>query len=909
MPSRNALRALRQLALAGGAVGGICTFAAASYDMHRRIRIAEQIIENKRTIRTSAPNYDATAAARRLTRLAEAAEAAEFHRDSSTGKQSTVEGKQGEASRPPDEASRVTLTESSHPWRPQSHFNKPQHVVFTEPRLPRNIARVDEIARAYEAKQGEAMIAEGKKPLDELLARFMRQKEEIKAANLFLKHVVAKEGEEMTISFQRREIACDIFAMNCLKGNIFIARAMYERIEQVSRVDGNMWTAMIHLLARDGHIESAARVFNKYRWTFSLPTYMLEIVVRCLVETHRLSAAKGLVLTRMNHDKDGVIRGAYLDGIWKKTQNVDFLCNEFETFLRAMSRAGRTPTCKLSNPMLKAYVLSGRHEEAMTLLSRMSELGVKLDCRGMGLLALAKALEADWEGVLSVFRDMHNLGFKNQRSYVAAFDRVFLEYYPTHTGSQILDFLLAAITELEIRPDKILHEHIIMALVERGDEDAVSTFQGVAEERGWKALSEENLEEIIRERQLAMTDAPRSTWNMMQAAKKQTRFVATSRRIQGASVELYSGTPNSNDMALINQSARYEYPNTMNSLVSKAPIEIFVSLSKNMEVCIHAGRFGDATEKFWEAVDRGFVIKPVQMQLAVIATLLHKGNRGLEDVRHLINTQWTAWTNLPKLRTRPQNPIVMPLMFQKIMQLDPKYATDSLLIKTAIFEFFELCSSSARFRAKNHAAMTVCRRLIETQRSGLAVNILTTIYLSKWRKIYGFDQVPLKMFMRAFAYSNNPRGVWWCMVTTLCRKEPPAPFFIAEIKKLMPVMEESFDAASLRAVDHVYHALQQKLEGNPKWAKTHRTPEEKRKTRAQMVSPYSGLVTMSWPIEEIVRVFDEEMEFDRVLDRPRWGTEVLNYWWDEERVTAVGGKQPEHPMYPSKWVRSKQTSE
>ncbi|KAJ6002091.1 hypothetical protein N7522_007318 [Penicillium canescens] len=78
VPSRNALRVLRQLALAGSTVGGFCAVAAFTYDVHRRIRIAEKIIENKRTIHTTAPNYDATSAAKRLAVMVEAAEAGEF---------------------------------------------------------------------------------------------------------------------------------------------------------------------------------------------------------------------------------------------------------------------------------------------------------------------------------------------------------------------------------------------------------------------------------------------------------------------------------------------------------------------------------------------------------------------------------------------------------------------------------------------------------------------------------------------------------------------------------------------------------------------------------------------------------------------------------------------------------------
>lgn len=53
--------------------------AAITYDMHRRVRVAERIVENKRALQTSAPNYDATSAARRLARMMEAAEAGDFN--------------------------------------------------------------------------------------------------------------------------------------------------------------------------------------------------------------------------------------------------------------------------------------------------------------------------------------------------------------------------------------------------------------------------------------------------------------------------------------------------------------------------------------------------------------------------------------------------------------------------------------------------------------------------------------------------------------------------------------------------------------------------------------------------------------------------------------------------------------
>jgi hypothetical protein len=56
VPSRNALRALRRLAYGGstiiGAVGSVFTVAGVSYDTQRRVRLAERLIDTKRTIRS-----------------------------------------------------------------------------------------------------------------------------------------------------------------------------------------------------------------------------------------------------------------------------------------------------------------------------------------------------------------------------------------------------------------------------------------------------------------------------------------------------------------------------------------------------------------------------------------------------------------------------------------------------------------------------------------------------------------------------------------------------------------------------------------------------------------------------------------------------------------------------------------
>src|SRR5271155_5553548 len=77
VPSRPALRVLRKLALGGstiiGAVGGVCGVATVSYETHHRIRLAERLLETKRTVR-SVSNSNGAA---HIARMFEAAERGE----------------------------------------------------------------------------------------------------------------------------------------------------------------------------------------------------------------------------------------------------------------------------------------------------------------------------------------------------------------------------------------------------------------------------------------------------------------------------------------------------------------------------------------------------------------------------------------------------------------------------------------------------------------------------------------------------------------------------------------------------------------------------------------------------------------------------------------------------------------
>ncbi|KAJ5673118.1 hypothetical protein N7507_002245 [Penicillium longicatenatum] len=904
VPSRNALRVLRQLAFAGS-VGTFCTVGAITYDVHRRIRVAEQIIENKRTIRTSAPNYDATASARRLALMMDAAEAGEFlGLDSLKHKPSSGSGSEGS----PVDIDQSTLEQNIDnnlppPMTRPTRYLRPTLAIrptslkalATEFQDPTS-SHQNQVALARELEEDEARRVKGRPTLEESIRDRLVERRAVDAANLFLKGTSSNE----VISWNRRALGYEIYTANCLQGNVFIARSIFNRLEKVSIVDTNLWATMIHMLAKAGHVESAAVVYDKYRFKFTIPVYLLEVTLRCLIESNRLSAAKWLFYSSIKYDESGGLCGAYLDGLWRKTHNVELISKEFRKILGSLTELERNPTEKVFNALVKAFVDAGQYEDAEAIIRDMeTKHGAKPGCRTLGLLLYGKALQCDWIGVLRGMREMHELGFtKQKQNFCQVFDRLWLEFWPSHSGSEIWSFLENCIIEFNLKPDKVLHRHCIEGLVERCDPEILTKFTLMAEERQWNTgIDHDATMRILEARRLAMQNTPVGFWKMLQSAKKQYGMVSMSRRIMGVGAEYYN--IEKDKLTPIGDQAKRSESHIVKTL-SKSSVNLYVPMHKRMEHYIHVGKFLEVQDLFQQGVERGFTPKPLHIQLVAIATLLHGGKSGLENAQNIIKKHWTEFTKQPSHRYTERTPRFAPIFFQQVMQLDRRMVSESTLIKLALFEFYEICAQNERLTVKHHCSAAVARRMISLRRPLVAVNLLEAIYMSKWRKTYGFDQVQLKMFIRAFTYVNNPRGVWWCIMTLLARGESIRRDFVVEVERLTSVWESRFSPSVVETLRELVAVLKQKHDGSQYWMDFTTDPELKKQSRARLCNPpgKSQELPMSTTIEETIKAFDEEMEFDYVIDRKKFTKRELDYWWSERMVVQSNRRQPEHPEYP-----------
>ncbi|CAI7646321.1 unnamed protein product [Penicillium glandicola] len=917
IPSPNALRVLRQLALAGSTVGGFCTVAALTYEAHRRVRIAEQIIENKRTLHSTAPNYDATSAAKRLKVMVEAAEAGEFM---------GIESLKARNRNVPDEPVFETVNATPKPKpKPlvslEKHHARSKRSLFGNPPIAqsnyadhidaRSLARNAEIL-AREKHHAEIAQDCGKLPFEAEIRRLLTEEREITAANLFLAHT----RQTPVISWERRELACIIFTANCIKGNLFVARTLFNRMDKVSVVSGEMWATLMHLLAKEGHIDSVGVIYDRFKTSFVVPTHLLEVILRCLIESKRLDSARYLFFQRFEDDRDCGLCGAYLDGLWRKTRSMELLSSQLGLILKRLESLGRKPTEKLFNPMVKAMVETGRAEEAEAMVKAMStHYGTEPGCRTIGLIIYNRALNCEWDKVMDGMRAMHEHGYtKSKKDFTMIFDRVFLEYYPTHTGQQILDFVISCINDFDIQPDRVLHRHILEAIIEKGNEDMITTIMEMAHDQEWNTgINDGFIYSLVKSRRLAMTDNPVGIWRLKQAAKNRQDHLTSSRRILGSSSDTW--TVRGERIAPIHIPAEESFPQTVSEMVAAKSASLYVPLHKRMEHFINMGRHKDALSVYNDATTGGYVVRPLHLKLAVIAAILSCKNTGLANARRLITSEWDYWKNVPSLRYSKRFTSWTPIFFQRVMEVDPEAIGHGGLIKMAIFEYYDVCANNNGLSVKHFCATSSSRYLIGGGTPELAIDLLTTIYQSRWRLSHGFDQVLLKMLLRAFAKVRNLKGVWWCIMTTLSRNEPINHDFVVEATSQLGSLENairsssSYDAAGqVLVLRQIVGALEAKFEGDSHWSAISVQPEWKRlnRSKAFKLTEQQHLLPTT-DLGELIMNFDEEWELDMLLRRKQFNAPDHAKWWAESNVSklhTVPSEDPEYPWNnPANWGR------
>ncbi|KAL4884103.1 squalene epoxidase-domain-containing protein [Aspergillus karnatakaensis] len=924
VPSRNALRVLRKLALAGSTVGSFCTVAAITYDAHRRVTVAERIVENKRALQTSAPRYDATSAAKRLSRMMEAAEAGEFmgleawkaEERKFQASQSLQPATPYEPSPPFDQnfyPSPLDHTEPPSTFEPGSELEhelepeynpalskeSPEITANLEMRIESNLQKgIDRPARPralrssvtkYLIRQPDENVdatflesnlgtaSEAHLALEERMQTLFKRRQWIDAAQIFLdEHPATEKG----ISSDRREQA----------ENVFIARSVFERLEEVDRISPTMWKVLIIALAKKGCIESAATIYVRYKDIFPVHPMMLDVVLRCLLESRRLTTAKWLLLGNLTHDNDCGLAGAYLTGLWRKTRSIELMNGQFTKVLTILRRLDKSPTEKLVNPMVKAYVDTGRYADAEALVHEMrTTYLVPLSCRTKGLLVVGKALQCDWTAVDEGLDEMRDLGLtKKKRDFIQIFDRIFLEYWVTHTADEIRDFLYRNIDKFDIIPDQVLYKHILEAVVEKGNQAMLSEFVDLARQRGWKvSMNEDEILKMLHGRRAALQDSPVGFWQMLHSAREEGIRATASQQFLGydprSSPSDHGKPTGTGDIPMA------WYKRTLDQLTQPSrPVDNYQKLQDQMAHHMHVGKVAEALQCFQNAEGGTYHLKPREIELALIAAVLE---HGLARAQALLQDSWTD---------------SLPLFCAQIRDMEPSAEAEHM--KMAIFRFYNVCWYGRKMIVKHHITSSTTRRLIESGKPELALDLLASVYMSKYGRWQQFDGVCMKMFLRAFAATNNLPGIRWCILTAISRGSALNRDLVVEAHRVigslrrdaaansMPRQQARRLAVQLNYLGFAVHILTSKCDGNPKYTDLRGNPAAKQSYRRKLKSKLDE--EKIWKdksrFDSVIAEWDEEYELDKVLDRIDNDEQHIFARWNEATYAAEQRRRIHH---------------
>ncbi|KAI5296547.1 hypothetical protein KEM52_000488 [Ascosphaera acerosa] len=824
VPSRGALRALRKLALSNaaaattvGTIGGLCTLALVSYDIHRKTKIAEQIIEHKNQLQAACPEYRARDPVRRKyasvvnvdrlpqalretageggreggserdsapvpatmtadagaqaglrspgTRTPQPAAASAIQPSSRSSSTAAVAGPAGAGS-----ASGSTPSDTESPPPPTSQLpasrqsnNTPSVTSRGSSFAPRETT-IQSIARARLA-QFSLRYAQTNEQicLHARIHALLREGKLIEATQHFLDLYAASPDFSRE---SRREAAVTLLYANLRDDNVSLASSVFETIEdQGFGMTPALWELMLLAYGKDARPDAIADLYLKYAHQYRLPKNLSVMVVRALLDTYRVDEAREFAHHFLYRDDDCAIAGLYLQGVWKTSRKVELVESQFQQLVKMFSRRRKQVAEKLFEPMLKAYIEAGHEERAVALIRAMkNDFGVAPGLRTMGLIAYSKALQCDWDAVEADVKAIHASGVAalHPHKFAKIFHRILLEYAIANSGKKTYDFILLGLNDCNIKPDQVLFDHITSVLIERGGADQVDKIIRMSQQRKWPvAVDKEQLLERVRAARLAIEMTGHSLWDMYQAHAQQRGYTALSSRVLGhdiASIPLHEAY----QLPWTHQPSKW-WANAMQLRDPKKPLNQFLPLYAQMLHFIQAGKPKQALLLFRLAKEAGFVMKRMHIELAVTASIAEEED--LYGAQEILDQELAHRAQGFGHAAGSHSGYLHQVMSAKPSMLE---RTEALVM--AVHGFYRLLER--KLLPFQHSFMAnISSRLIKRGNSQAALSLVHAICNSRYGGMVPFDDNTVRILIRGFASAGNLRGVRWAIVTAIHRPE------------------------------------------------------------------------------------------------------------------------------------------
>ncbi|PGH05268.1 hypothetical protein AJ80_08376 [Polytolypa hystricis UAMH7299] len=785
VPSRGALRVLRRLALAGstvGAIGSACMVMTITYDIHQRIRVAERVIENKRSLESACPSYNPGTGARKIAAMMEAAEAGEF-----MGLDSM---KEREKQRPAEQAEEAqntgrrgggrndTLNSHTTHIKSKDTFSKNiphdssspmnHHTPFPTRSIPSDsTSPASPISNGTEKKFKRVYKKDEPASPPEKIESLLREQKPIEAAHNFLAEFNNATPQEATA---QREVAVRIFYANLRQDNVFLARNLFHWLEKHDRVTPALWEVLLLGLIKSRSIESVAKLYIAYNSKFDLSRTLTIPILRSLLSSLRFEDAKRLVFKCLRrHERSASICSIYLAGLWQKTRSVELLESQFRKLLSKAHDYHIPLSERFFNPVLKAYIEVGFDDKANYLIEEMTVVHkVKIGIRTKRLLAIGQALKCDWEGVYKSLEEIH----RSQKcadhavTFLKCFDRIFLEYWLAHPGDKIREFVINAIENYGLVPDQPLFNHIIKAYIQKGTPPMLSELVQISQKKGWKLeLPKAHLEELLREQQIAAEMSPAGLWRMYRASEHKFGYATASQQLLGYDRISF---PHSEvfSMPWTHEPTAW-WRRAMSMSEPSKPINQFAPLHKQMLHHLNTGELDKVISLYENAKRAGKFMEEVHVNLALTACLAKY--RSVEKARSMLEE-----ADALRKFSRP----VPPLFFQALRDMGTLSPVSAL--KVAVLNFYSFLED--RFMPiKHHMLNSLSTKWFVDEEPRTLLKLMSVISRSKYGAIEPFNAVGVKLIARACAKLNNRDGVRWAIMTGLSRSSARNRDLVVEI--------------------------------------------------------------------------------------------------------------------------------
>lgn len=932
VPSRGALHVLRQLALAGstvGAVGSVCTI---TYEVHRRINIAERLVASKRELQSACPNYNAERGAATIARMVEAAEAGEFsglqsmkERDKKSGRHkndpiasrgqrsSTSKGASPTSLRPVNRrgkrfysglSSAQNLSDTAPPSEStlsseNGHSKLPIEPDYTPkynevpPRTPSTPSLAKFRLKYHDVETNSDNVQ---------IHRLLSQGNHIAAADKFL-DIYAKPSEH--VSKNQRELAVTLFYSNIEDGNVFLAKNLFSWLDRFDRVTPALWELLLSTLAQTEKYGTMADVYTRFAGTFDIPPNILAPILTALLNTYRLSDAKTLIFQNLRHDENCGLCGIYLDGLWKKSRDIHLLEKQFRNLKLEAEQLGKKLTQRIFDPLLKAYTELGREEQATALVSMMEDYKIPLYKRTLGILAYGKALNCDWVGADTYLRRIYERRGKSKSKFTKvlnqAFDRVFLEYWLCHTGEEIYEYVFHAFKDYELVPDQVLFDHIVKALVQKGTPEMLGALLQFSEDHSWGVnLNQEYFMEVLREHQLSSEMSPAGLWRMFRATEHKFGYAAASRRILGFDRASFPHDE-SRKMPWSHEDTTW-YRQALSMREPPQFLDHYATLHRHMFHCLCAGKFGVVLSLYHTAKQSAKVMKRIHLELAIIANVMLYGCTS--EAKILLEGERDFKFGRP----------ASSQLFQTVLQADTMAGLDAY--RFALLSFYLV--REQRLLPVTHSLLVgTSMKLILRGEPQTAAELFRVVNQSKYGAMTPFDIPALKMLVRAFANAGNRKGIRWALISSLKRKSARDPNLLVEYYRTVgrlqstesePEISEQLELGASR-LEELVAAIDARLRYDTKLAQDKRTGVEAARIKDYY---YAGEQSESASTTEIsgkkvfeekhlkatlakLGTWDERAELEKVFAddvADDGGTDSLDHWREDRVLAEASGEEP-----------------